>query len=180
MSKDHKVVSEAFRIDTKVRKRWTKEENAVILKEIPIRNTNPEIRDKYIKQKLSILFNNVKRAESFAFQRKTRWNEKVKSQIVDFASNDENDLENTLKTNANVDDKDFETDYYTRDINSKVMKSDYNHQEPNKSIFDSNMRLLNEPQEDKLMEIGNFLRYQERNVNFFENGAKSISYILFF
>ena len=60
------------------------------------------------------------------------------------------------------------------------MKSDYNNQEPNKSIFDSNMRLLNEPQEDKLMEIGNFLRYQERNVNFFENGAKSISYILFF
>ena len=39
MSKDHKVVSEAFKTDTKVRKRWTKEEDAVILKEIPIRNT---------------------------------------------------------------------------------------------------------------------------------------------
>ena len=60
------------------------------------------------------------------------------------------------------------------------MKTDYNHQEPNKSIFDSNMRLLNELQEDKLMEIGNFLRYQERNANFLKNGAKSISYILLF
>ena len=169
--KDHKVVFKAFKIDIKVRKRWKKEEEAVILKEIPIRNTNPDISDEFINRKLSVLFNNVRGAGSFAFQRKTRWKEKVKSQMVDFVSNDENDLKNTPRINANVDDKDgkkdFETDNYTKDIYSKVIKSDCNHQEPNKSIFDPNKSSLNEPQEDKLMEIENLQRYQERNVKLF-------------
>ena len=180
-----RTIFETFNKDTKGSKRWTKEEEeAVILKEIQIRNTNPNISEKQINQRLSAAFNNVRTTGSFASRRRsTRWKEMVKCQIVNFASNVEANKINTFETDASVNDekgeKDTERNIKSNDVNNKLMTSDDHQKEPNESIFDLNTSLLNAPSEDILMQIGNVLRYQERNSNILENEAKGISYLLF-
>ena len=178
-----KAIFETFNKDTKGSKRWTKEEEeAVILKEIQIRNTNPNISEKQINQRLSAAFNNARTTGSFASRRRsTRWKEMVKSQIVNFAPNVEANKINTFETDASVHDekreKDTERKEKSNNINNKEMTADDHQKEPNESIFDPNKSLLNAPSEDLLMEIGNVLRYQERNSNILENEAKGISFI---
>ena len=101
-----KAIFEPFYKDTKESKRWTKEEEeAVILKEIQIRNTNPNISEKQMNQRLSVAFNNSRTTGSFASRRRsTRWKEMVKSQLVNFAPNVEANTIYTFDTDASVND----------------------------------------------------------------------------
>lgn len=181
-----KAIFETVNKDTKGSKRWTKEEEeAVILKEIQIRNTNPHISEKQINQRLSAAFNNVRTTSSFASRRRsTRWKEMVKSQIVNFAPTVEANKINTFETDASFHDekreKDTERNEKSNNINNKEITADDHQKEPNESIFDPSKSLLNAPSEDILMKIGNVLRYHERNSNILENEAKGISFIYYF